>query len=76
MSYPNEALTEVCKTLLDEWELSPEDIANLAKDIPGECEGILENRAEQAWLDRSATDDTTYRRDMIAAGRGHLLGGE
>lgn len=76
MSYPNEALTEVCKTLLDEWELSPEDIANLAKDIPGECEGILENRAEQAWLDRSAPDDTTYRRDMIAAGRGHLLGGE
>lgn len=76
MSYPNEALTEVCKTLLDEWELSPEDIANLAKDIPGECEGILENRAEQAWLDRSAPDDRAYRRDMVAAGRGHLLGGE
>lgn len=32
-----------------------------------------ENRAEAAWLDRSATDDSAYRRDMAAAGRGHLL---
>lgn len=74
-AYPNEALTDICKQLLDDWELSPEQIANLAKDIAGECENIVQNRAEHAWEDRSAPDSSAYRRDMIAAGRGHLLGG-
>ena len=50
----NAALTDVSRLLLDEYELTPEQIANLAKDLPGECEAI---------------------RDMVAAGRGHLLGG-
>lgn len=80
MAYPesrtiltSDALTAICRELLDEWELSPEEIKNLAADIPGECEGILENRAEQAWENRSEPDDTAYRRQMIEAGRGHLL---
>ncbi|MFC6487320.1 hypothetical protein [Nitratireductor sp. GCM10026969] len=41
-----------------------------------------DNRAEAAWVEHqerlmssSGPDDSTYRRDMIAAGRGHLLGG-
>lgn len=42
----------------------------------------LENRAEAAWLaqqerlmESGGPDDSAYRRDMQAAGRGHLLGG-
>ncbi|MGN6539148.1 MAG: hypothetical protein ACTHKQ_25905 [Mesorhizobium sp.] len=80
--YPDAALTSICEQLLDEWELTAEQIANLAKDIAGECASILDNRAEAAWTDRQESlmanggvDDSAYRRDMIAAGRGHLLGG-
>jgi hypothetical protein len=73
--WPNSALTDICLQLLDEWALPLDQIANLAKNIAGECEAIIQNRAEQAWEDRSSPDDSSYRRDMIAAGRGHLLGG-
>lgn len=48
MTYPNEALMAVCEMLLDDWELAPSQIANLAKDIAGECAEISENRAEAA----------------------------
>lgn len=41
--YPSNLLTDICKQLL-EWPLSPEQIANLAADIPGECEAIEEAR--------------------------------
>ncbi|MCO5072061.1 MAG: hypothetical protein M9944_12725 [Rhizobiaceae bacterium] len=41
-----------------------------------------DNAAEAAWIAQQETlmesggpDDSTYRRDMINAGRGHLLGG-
>ena len=74
--YPNAALTDICKQLLDEWDLTPEQIANLAADIPGECEAISEDRDEAAWerWNNREPDNSAYRRDMIAAGRGHLLG--
>lgn len=82
MTYPNSALEDICRQLLDEWELTQEQISDLAKDLPGECAGLIENRAEAAYLDRQQSlmesgglDDSAYRRDMIAAGRGHLLGG-
>jgi len=82
MTYPNEALTDICRQLLDEWELTPEQIANFAKDLPGECAAITDNRAEAAWCDQQrrlmesgGPDDSAYRRDMKAAGRGHLLRG-
>lgn len=81
MTYPNKALTDICEQLLDEWELTTAQIANLAKDIPGECDSIIRNRAEAAWMDRQQSlmesggpDDSAYRRDMINAGRGHLVG--
>lgn len=32
-----------------------------------------ENRAEDYWTSREAPDDSSYRRDIINAGRGHLL---
>ena len=69
--YPNEALTDICKQLLHEWELTLDQIANLAADIPGECEA----RAEAAWERWSSRqhDDSAYRTDMINSGRGHLL---
>ena len=41
-----------------------------------------DNQAEQAWerqqaslMETGGPDDSTYRRDMIEAGRGHLLSG-
>ena len=81
MTYPNEAMVAVCELLLDDYELTPEQIANLALDIAGECANIADNRAEAAWVDHQQSlmesggaDDSAYRRDMIAAGRGHLVG--
>lgn len=80
MTYPNEAMDEVCKLLLDEYELTADQIANLAKDLPRECAGMSDNRAEAAWMDRQQSlmesgggDAPSYRRNMIEAGRGHLL---
>ena len=74
------ALTAVCKDLIEEWELTDEEIAALALDLPGEAKAIRENEAEAAWdrqqqslMESGGPDDSTYRRDMIAAGRGHLL---
>ena len=79
-SYPNDVLTFVCKELLDGWDLTPEQIANLAADIPGECEAIEDSRNEAAWerrqqslMESGGPDDSSYRRDIISAGRGHLL---
>jgi hypothetical protein len=71
--WPNEALTDICKQLLDDWGLTLAQIALLAQNIASECEAINENRAEEYWSDRSEPDDSSYRRDMINAGRGHLL---
>lgn len=78
--YPEAALASICEQLLDDWELTPEQIANLAKDIAGECASILDNRAEAAWvaaqerlMANGGVDDSAYRRDMSAAGRDHLL---
>ena len=71
--YPNEALTDIAKQLLDEWNLTPQQIANFCLDLPGECENINENRSEAYWSERSAPDDSSYRKNMIDAGRGHLL---
>lgn len=72
--YPNDLLTDICEQLL-EWELSPKELANLAADIPGECERITENRAEEAWERWTSreTDDSSYRQSLAEAGRGHLL---
>ena len=78
--YTNLALTDVCEMLLDQYRLSPDEIANLAKDIPGECRAMADNRNESAWMDHQQSlmetggpDDSAFRRDMKNAGRGHLL---
>lgn len=71
--YPSKVLTEVAEMLLDIDELTLAQIANLAADLPGECEAILSDRSERYWSEQSEPDDSSYRRDMIAAGRGHLL---
>jgi hypothetical protein len=76
MTYPNAALTSICEQLLQDWDLSLEDITNLAKDIPQECEAIEEARNEAAYerlMESGGPDDSAYRRDIINAGRGHLL---
>lgn len=73
VSYPNKALTEICEQLMDDYGLSQQQIANLALDIIGECENINEARSEAYWSERSAPDDSSYRHDIINAGRGHLL---
>ena len=68
-------LTDICQQLLDEG-------LTLAADIPGEFRAMADNRAEAAWMEHQqslmetgGTDNSAYRRDMIAAGRGNLLGG-
>ena len=51
-------------------------VEHLAADLPDEVGAIYEARAEKWWQDmqeRCEPDDSSYRRDMIAAGRGHLL---
>lgn len=76
MTYPNAALTAVCEVLLDEFELTQEQVTSLAKDILGEVEAIHEARAEAAYERLQAEggpDDSTYRRQMRDAGRGHLV---
>lgn len=74
-SYPSRTLTEICEQLLDDYGLTLEQIANFAKDIPGECQSISDDRNERAWeaYQSREPDDSSYRRDMINAGRGHLL---
>jgi uncharacterized protein (DUF2267 family) len=72
--YPNELLTEIANQIV-EWELTPEEIRNLAADLPREVASILEEanqRAWERWTSREP-DDSAYRTDMINAGRGHLL---
>ncbi|TGT64467.1 hypothetical protein EN802_32280 [bacterium M00.F.Ca.ET.159.01.1.1] len=72
--YPSEVLTDIAKQLLDDYGLTLAQIKNLALDLPGECESIEENRSEAYWTtERSETDDSSYRKNMIDAGRGHLL---
>lgn len=80
MSYPNEALTEICRQLLDEWELTPQQIENLAADIAGECKNMTDNRDEadyvahqQSLMESGGRDDGRFRKIMADAGRSHLL---
>lgn len=78
--YRNDALTDVCKMLLDDWGFDAAQIAALAADIPAECKAIEDDRNEAAWerqqqrlMESGGPDDSSYRRDIINAGRGHLL---
>lgn len=73
-AYPSELLTDICDLIAEHGGLTSTQMKNLAADLPGEYENRNE-AAYDAWMDsQSAGDDTTYRRDMINAGRGHLLG--
>jgi hypothetical protein len=72
--YPNDLLTDIA-TQIAEWELTPEQIRNLAADLPREVGAIIEAANEAAWerWNSREPDDSAYRNDMINAGRGHLL---
>lgn len=74
-----EALTDVCNVLLDDYDLTLGEIADLAKDIATECEDMLQNRSEAAyesWYDPegAAARKSSYGETLVAAGRGHLVG--
>jgi hypothetical protein len=78
--YPNDLLDDICQQI-SEWDLTSEQIANLAKDVPREVGAIMEARNEAAWerqqeslMESGGPDNSAYRRDIINAGRGHLLG--
>lgn len=51
MAYPNAALKSICYEILREWKLSPDEIKNLAADIPGECERYAKILAEVDQMD-------------------------
>lgn len=75
------AISDIARQLLDEWGFTPQQIENIAKDLPRECAGLADERAEAAYVQRQqdlmesgGPDNSAYRRDMVAAGRGHLLG--
>ena len=73
--YPNELLASIAEQIA-EWELTDAQLAALAADLPSEVGAIMEAANEAAWerhYESSGYDDSSYRRDMIAAGRGHLL---
>jgi hypothetical protein len=74
-----EALMDVCNVLLDDYDLTLGEISDLAKEIAGNCEDILQCRSEAAhelWYDpeRAASRRATYEETLVAAGRGHLIG--
>lgn len=78
MTYPNEALTAVCEMLADDFELTAEQVANLAADLAREFEAAADAANEAAWTcmydpERIASRDEAYRRNMVEAGRGGLL---
>ena len=75
--YDSKILTAIAEELLYDYELSLEQITNLAADLPGECDAICEDawqRQQETLMESGGPDNSGYRRDMIAAGRSHLLG--
>jgi hypothetical protein len=74
--YDSKVLTEVAHELLYDEGLTLYQIAHFAADLLGECEAIAEE-AEQRRLEllseSGGPDDSSYRRDMVLAGRGYLL---
>lgn len=74
--YNTKILTEIAHELLYDYELSLEQITNLAADLPGECDAICEDayqRQQESLMEGGGPDDSGYRRDMVLAGRGYLL---
>lgn len=81
MTYPSEAMKHTVTTL-HEWEVSLSEIDAFACDLVQEyrghvaaCEEAEAERQAELAAEYGAPDDSAYRRDMIAAGRGELLGG-
>jgi len=76
-NYSNALLTEICELLLEE-DVPLQHVRNLAADLAGEYESMAQSRDEAAYeaqQERGPADDSSYRRAMIDAGRGHLLPG-
>ena len=70
-----EALTDVCNVLLDDYDLTLGEISDLAKEIAGNCEDILQCRSEATYdPEHVASRRVTYEETLVAAGRGHLIG--
>lgn len=74
-------ITDALVEVLRDFDCTMEEAKNLLQDTVGEYESDLDSRAEAAWerhqeslMESGGPDDSAYRRDMIAAGRGHLLG--
>lgn len=82
MTYPNKAMEAVCEMMLDDWNLTREQAKHLAHDLFREYSGLCDDREEADYMQRQRDLQENggdggydaYRRDMIAAGRGHLLG--
>lgn len=79
----NEALTATCLFLLNECGATPDDVKSIALDLADEfaChyrEMMADDEPEPPTFDealgRKCDAEARYRRDMIDAGRGHLLG--
>lgn len=74
---PNWSLDAACEEI-ESHDLTPAQEADLCGLLLGELTARRENRAEAAYAEASdperiAARDEAHRRDMIAAGRGHLI---
>ena len=74
---PNDALDDACKAI-ESHDLTPDQEADLCGLILGELQSRRENRNEATYEiandpESIAARGETYRRDMIAAGRGSQL---
>ena len=68
------------RDILEEHECSEADAREILDDAFREHAGHLQNRNEAAYerqqerlMESGGPDDSAYRRNMIEAGRGHLL---
>jgi len=69
-------ITEALVDVLKDFDCSLEEAKGLLQDTVGEFENYLEEayqRQQDELTESGGSDDSSYRRSLIDAGRGHLV---